>query len=125
MSCIALKDVSKIEFKKLRLAKYYHLTHEKGSIIKKKFVLFPFPHFKHIIAKEDLYNEDYSFNDDMTKEELENYDNIIVIDKQVYWKPSITIYFLDGEKYEYYYKTSLEAEEKFNELIEKFNLKKL
>ena len=118
---IAANQISRVVIRPMCKSRYCKLQHEKGEVMGKKFVLFPYPHFINKIAEQDLYFDSTDMYDNLYTEEQVRSDYIL-IDKVAYVHPYIEIYFVDGKNISYRYDNDELMYKEYNKLKEKFNL---
>ena len=119
---IAANQISRVVIHPMCKSRYCKLQYEKGEVMGKKFVLFPYPHFVNKIAKEDLFSDGNNLIDDTLFTEEQVRCDYIVIDKVAYVHPYIEIYFVDGKNISYRYDNDEIMYKEYNKLKEKFNL---
>lgn len=123
MRKLAVDTVSQLAYAPSKVSKFYKLQIKKGELIEKKFHLFPYPHVEKIFAEENLFG--YGYDNLMTKNELEDYEHVKVVNNVVYILASVKIVFLDGsEKIDWYINDS-NAFDRYNELKIMLNLKEI
>ena len=118
---IAANQISHVVIHPMCKSRYCKLQYEKGEVMSKKFVLFPYPHFINKIAEEDLYFDSTDMYDNLYTEEQVRSDYIL-IDKVAYVHPYMEIYFVDGKNISYRYDNDELMYKEYNKLKEKFNL---
>ena len=118
---IAANQISHVVIHPMCKSRYCKLQYEKGEVMGKKFVLFPYPHFIYKIAEEDLYFDSTDMYDNLYTEEQVRSDYIL-IDKVAYVHPYMEIYFVDGKNISYRYDNDELMYKEYNKLKEKFNL---
>ncbi len=123
MRKLAVDTVSQLVYVPSSVSKFYKLQIKKGELIEKKFHLFPYPHVEKIFAEENLFGCGY--DNLMTKNELEDYDHVKVVNDTVYILARVKIVFLDGSEQIYRYVNDSEAIDKYNELKIMLNLKEI
>lgn len=123
---IAVTGLTRAVLIPMRKEDDFVLIHKKGEKYRKFNLKFPFWH--KLEYTENIYRDVslFSMKDEFEESYILNrYTYLCLKDNEFYVKPNVTIVYLDGKERTEYFDTYEMAEERYNELVNKCDLKEV